>query len=517
LGPDGIDSLRKNVPRNTLDGYLKAARGGEIPEWQPHRVSRPDHGGSDWSYTLLMSSLHLYGDDSAQPDAPSTLSDRAQYRSAIQGLFEAIRERREWDYVLVDTRGGFAMDTVEICAVADSFILVTEPNTTNFYQDKNLFGHIAKSAVAAKTRPALRGVLVNKAANFPEPDYSGLVRRAFELDPEDIFTIPIDPEAIAVYQQQQAIYVAAAGSAFATTTFRAFASMFGVVTAPWTPTQITAWQNLAKRLSAASQEKLKRLRWEGYRRRAVLGACVVAMIAVVGGTWGWGQRTAVKLSREVDMLNREYRKQAEENSVLNARLLALAEKGGDAAALARQLVEAQKATDALRTTLKQRDDEMTGLKNEIEELRAGTDHPSASPGKSAAANSSREQQRIEGSQQPQPVETRMPTFTKTGSDATIESLRSFQLAFIDKFAVPGKKFNAAEFNAKVNEGNSKFQQAIADEKFTARRPVLVDLKAQFDADAAHLKSKASRGKITPALASEMKKDVNKIYDHARGQ
>jgi hypothetical protein len=109
------------------------------------------------------------------------------------------------------------------------------------------------------------------------------------------------------------------------------------------------------------------------------------------------------------------------------------------------------------------------------------------------------------------------TFTKTGSDATIESLRSFHLAFIDQFAVPGKKFNATAFNAKVNEGNAKFQQAIADEKFTARRPVLVDLKAQFDADAAHLKSKASHGKITPALASEMKKDVNKIYDHALGR
>ncbi len=109
------------------------------------------------------------------------------------------------------------------------------------------------------------------------------------------------------------------------------------------------------------------------------------------------------------------------------------------------------------------------------------------------------------------------TFTKTGSDATIESLRNFELAFIDEFAVPGKKFNAAAFNAKVNEGNAKFQQAIADEKFTARRPVLVDLKAQFDADAAHLRSKASRGKITPALATEMKKDVNKIYDHALGR
>jgi len=109
------------------------------------------------------------------------------------------------------------------------------------------------------------------------------------------------------------------------------------------------------------------------------------------------------------------------------------------------------------------------------------------------------------------------TFTKTGSDATIESLRSFHLAFIDEFAVSGKKFNATAFNAKVNEGNAKFQQAIGDEKFTARRPVLIDLKAQFDADAAHLKSKASHGKVTPALASEMKKDVNKIYDHALGR
>jgi hypothetical protein len=109
------------------------------------------------------------------------------------------------------------------------------------------------------------------------------------------------------------------------------------------------------------------------------------------------------------------------------------------------------------------------------------------------------------------------TFSRSGSDAQIESLRNFELAFIDEFAVPGKHFNATAFDAKVNEGNAKFQQAIANEKFAARRPVLVDLKGQFDADAAHLRSKASRGKVTPALATEMKKDVNKIYDHALGR
>src|SRR5207245_9734867 len=96
------------------------------------------------------------------------------------------------------------------------------------------------------------------------------------------------------------------------------------------------------------------------------------------------------------------------------------------------------------------------------------------------------------------------TFSKTGSNAQIESLRNFELAFIDEFAVPGKRFNAAAFDAKVNQGNAKFQQAITDEKFTARRPVLVDLKGKFDADAANLRSKASRGKLTPELAREMK-------------
>jgi hypothetical protein len=69
------------------------------------------------------------------------------------------------------------------------------------------------------------------------------------------------------------------------------------------------------------------------------------------------------------------------------------------------------------------------------------------------------------------------TINKSGSDAQIESLRSFHLAFIDQFAVPRKRFNAAAFEAKVNEGNAKFQQAIANEKFTARRPLLIDLKA----------------------------------------
>ena len=101
-------------------------------------------------------------------------------------------------------------------------------------------------------------------------------------------------------------------------------------------------------------------------------------------------------------------------------------------------------------------------------------------------------------------------------DARIESLRSFHLAFIDEFAFPGGPFDAAAFEAKAKEGNAKFLQTIADEEFTARRPVINHLAAQFKADAARLQSKGSRGKVTPALEIEMKKDTNKIYNHALG-
>jgi hypothetical protein len=100
------------------------------------------------------------------------------------------------------------------------------------------------------------------------------------------------------------------------------------------------------------------------------------------------------------------------------------------------------------------------------------------------------------------------------SDAQIESLRSFELAFIDEFAVPVGHFNATAFEARMVEGTAKFREAIASEKLTARNRVLIDLSFQFDVVAAHLRSKANRGKATPALASEMKKDVNKIYDLA---
>ena len=106
------------------------------------------------------------------------------------------------------------------------------------------------------------------------------------------------------------------------------------------------------------------------------------------------------------------------------------------------------------------------------------------------------------------------TVNKPGSDATLENLRSFEISFVDQFAVPGKRFDAAAFDAKVAQGNAMFQDAIKNEKFSARKPVLRDLAGQFKAEAAYLRKKASAGKITKALAAQMKRDINDNFDNA---
>jgi hypothetical protein len=109
------------------------------------------------------------------------------------------------------------------------------------------------------------------------------------------------------------------------------------------------------------------------------------------------------------------------------------------------------------------------------------------------------------------------TINKPQSDVSFESLRSFHLAFVDEFAVPNKHFDAAAFDSKVNEGNAKFADAMKNEKFKARLPVLQDLANDFKADAEQIRKKAGKGKISAAFRTELKRDINDNYNNAIGK
>ena len=91
------------------------------------------------------------------------------YQTVLDTLFENLRSSGEFDYVIVDTRGGFAFESADTCAFADSFLIVTEADYTSFYQDRNLVRRINDAAKHNERRPILRGIFVNKATEGDEP------------------------------------------------------------------------------------------------------------------------------------------------------------------------------------------------------------------------------------------------------------------------------------------------------------------------------------------------------------
>jgi cellulose biosynthesis protein BcsQ len=140
LGPRGVGQTSEFVEANTFTGILQNFHSqGEI-ECQPRRINRTgtdkegDHG---IAYDALISGRGLYGDEPRGRLAVPDL-DQQVFRQAVSKLFSHIRAAAQYDYVIVDTRGGFAFESTDVCALADSFIVVTDPDITSFYQDRNL-------------------------------------------------------------------------------------------------------------------------------------------------------------------------------------------------------------------------------------------------------------------------------------------------------------------------------------------------------------------------------------------
>src|SRR5262249_19196884 len=80
------------------------------------------------------------------PDSWNRQFDRVTFQHGVSALFRRLRDQREYDYVLVDSRGGFSFESTDVAAAADSFVLVTEATYTNFYQDRNLIDRINNAA-----------------------------------------------------------------------------------------------------------------------------------------------------------------------------------------------------------------------------------------------------------------------------------------------------------------------------------------------------------------------------------
>jgi cellulose biosynthesis protein BcsQ len=273
LGKQGFRQVSSFEDVNTFSGCLHVFRKTGKIVCEPRRIHRSEShevGGHGVSYDAVISRKGLYGDLSQVGDVASVVPDLDQdsFRAAIDELFRTLKESNRYDYVLVDTRGGFAFETTDVCALADSFIVITEPDYTSFYQDRNLVKRIssAAAAIATNTRPLLRAIIVNKATegyqdsdtidlNKLESSFRLELTKEFPLGFEHTYPVPADFEALKAYKTQRIPYLACPGSLFSFATLSAFGDILQIVTSKWTDQQVNDWNVLVDAVSKAIADR----------------------------------------------------------------------------------------------------------------------------------------------------------------------------------------------------------------------------------------------------------------------
>lgn len=274
LGKNGVRQISAFESMNTFTGALRGFQETRKLNYEPRKIRRigtDQQGDHGISYEALISGRYIYGDARSTTELLAVPDlDQDTFRKAVSALFTSIKESGKYDYVVVDTRGGFAFESTDVCALADSFIVITEPDYTSFYQDRNLVRRISDAAKELNTKPLLRSIIVNKATETEQKDentdleklevsFRVQLEKEFPVKFLDTHPIPVDVEALKAYKTQRIPYLAAPASLFSFATLSAYRDILQVVTARWTEEQVQSWNSLIETVSKAIADRNKRV------------------------------------------------------------------------------------------------------------------------------------------------------------------------------------------------------------------------------------------------------------------
>jgi MinD-like ATPase involved in chromosome partitioning or flagellar assembly len=260
LGEAGMAQVQESAPESTLRRYLERFAPQGQAELEVRRIEYSAAGGDVVAVQLLISGGGLYGELDAHVHTAPALGP-PQFRAAIQALFRQLHAL-PYDYVVVDTRGGSAFESTDLCALADGFILVTTPDPTSFSQDRNLLRRINAVGIALERRTVLRSILVNRARDGEERPFRLELEREFGVELTNTHAIPFDLEALRAYDLQKLPYEVAEACAFSYATLLAFAGIFQLVTAPWPAERVQRWNALVAEASEAFEARERSSREE---------------------------------------------------------------------------------------------------------------------------------------------------------------------------------------------------------------------------------------------------------------
>src|SRR5262249_52279067 len=129
--------------------------------------------------------------------------------------------RSQYDYVLIDTRGGFDYTSAAPGALADAYVVVLEADEISVAQVFGLKSGVEDVAEKNGVEPSLGGFIVNKATFAGDSGESAVFANSLtSLYGGSYFgTIPLDAEAVRAYQVRDLPIVLRPDSDFAFNSF----------------------------------------------------------------------------------------------------------------------------------------------------------------------------------------------------------------------------------------------------------------------------------------------------------
>lgn len=233
----------------------------------PFRADRGDDHGI--SYDIIVSNFKFYdrrlalgGKDRNEASellresmSESTDKFRESYRKVIAELLHALSTSEKYDYILVDTRGGFSELSLVPAVFADSIIVVTEPDPTSFHQLAKLLTNIDLMAQDEGRTPYIRGLLVNKCVDGEELPFRLALESQFGIEIGQTWPLPLDEAAIKSYKSRQIPFIdIAKGSDFSSKTITTFTDIFDLVTVDWGSQSKAKWRELANDIKKAREQ-----------------------------------------------------------------------------------------------------------------------------------------------------------------------------------------------------------------------------------------------------------------------
>lgn len=274
LGEDGTKQIDQFDEKQTFRGIVESWNGKKI-SYDIGKVNRlRDHG---LRYPIILSGgKGIYGDKKLVSDQDSVPRvGQENFRKLLKALFDDLRlrefefeiegtektEMKRFDYIILDTRGGFSFESTDVCALADSFIIVTEAQYTSFYQDRNLVNKINAAANIIGKKTFLRAIIVNKAIEGEEKDFRLTLEKEYDIDYDDTYSFPLDLEAMMAYKTHKVPIKEYPGSEFASAAVFAFSNIMRHITAPWSTKIINKWNDQIDVVEKAYAKKLKKESW----------------------------------------------------------------------------------------------------------------------------------------------------------------------------------------------------------------------------------------------------------------